>query len=283
MKLAIPGTMESTASSKTIKATSGFFKVARYSFFDLLRSRWMLIYTAFFVALGGGLLYFGGDSAQAALSILNVVILMVPLICLMLSLSYYYYTRDFIELILTQPIGRSSVFLGHYLGVALPLTGSFVLGTAWPFVIAGFRTRVDWPVVLSLLLAGALVSLIFSALAFWLGLLHEERVRALGLTLFIWLVFTIIYDAGLLLFIMMAQAYPLERALIALSLLNPVDLTRIFVLLQLDAAALMGYTGAIFKRFLGSNLGVIISLASLLLWVIIPVALGLRAFRRKNF
>ena len=258
-------------------------KVMKYGFFDLLRSRWIIIYTLFFLAVTGGLLYFGGDPSQAVLSNLNLVLLVVPLVSLVLGLSYYYYTRDFVELMLTQPISRLSVFLGHYAGIALPLVGSFLLGSGVPFLIYSLRNEADLSVIGSLLISGSLVTLVFSALAFWIGLANEERVRALGIALGVWLGMTMLYDGLLMLFIVLMQAYPIERALIGLSLLNPIDLSRILVLLQLDTAALMGYTGAVFKTFFGSIWGILISTASLLLWTVIPVVLGLRAFKRKNF
>lgn len=43
--------------------------------------------------------------------------------------------------------------------------------------------------------------------------------------------------------------YPLEKATLTLVLLNPVDLGRILMLMQLDISALMGYTGAFFQQF----------------------------------
>lgn len=39
--------------------------------------------------------------------------------------------------------------------------------------------------------------------------------------------------------------------MIVLSALNPIDLGRILVLLKMDVAALLGYTGAVFRQFLG--------------------------------
>ncbi len=258
-------------------------KVMKYAFFDLMRSRWMLIYTLFFVASTGGLLYFGDDAAQAALSSLNLVLLIIPLVSLMLGMNHYYYTRDFVQLILTQPVSRPSVFLGQYAGVALPLAGAFVLGTGVPFFVFGLSRQLDLGMVISLLVAGALISLIFTALAFWIGLVNEERARALGIALAVWLSLTVVYDGLVLYFIVVAQAYPIEGAVMALSILNPIDLSRILVLLQLDTAALMGYTGALFRAFLGSATGALISVAALLAWVAVPVALGLLAFRRKNF
>jgi Cu-processing system permease protein len=55
------------------------------------------------------------------------------------------------------------------------------------------------------------------------------------------------------------------------------------LLLRFDISALMGYTGAVFQRFFGGTAGASLSAMMLGLWIAAPVALGLRAFRRKDF
>ena len=68
-----------------------------------------------------------------------------------------------------------------------------------------------------------------------------------------------------------------------LILLNPIDLARILVLLQSDAAALMGYTGAVFERFFGSAYGLALTGGALVAWTGLPFGLGLRRFQSKDF
>jgi Cu-processing system permease protein len=77
--------------------------------------------------------------------------------------------------------------------------------------------------------------------------------------------------------------YPLETATIVMGTLNPVDLTRIFILLQLDISALMGYTGAVLKYYFGSYSGIIFSAVSLMLWLLLPLLTALKFFRIKDF
>ena len=78
------------------------------------------------------------------------------------------------------------------------------------------------------------------------------------------------------------QDYPLEKITIAMVALNPIDLARTIVLLRMDVSALMGMTGAIMQEFLGSALGISYSVGVLLLWIVTPLALALRVFRRKD-
>ena len=55
------------------------------------------------------------------------------------------------------------------------------------------------------------------------------------------------------------------------------------LLLTLDAAALMGYTGAVFGRLFGTLLGIAAAGAALLMWTGLPFVAGLRGFNRKDF
>jgi Cu-processing system permease protein len=88
---------------------------------------------------------------------------------------------------------------------------------------------------------------------------------------------------GLVLFLLFQFAdYPLEKAMIGISAFNPIDLSRILVLLKMDVSALMGYTGAIFKDFFGTTAGLVISLMVLILWIVIPAWLSTRKFNRKD-
>jgi Cu-processing system permease protein len=54
------------------------------------------------------------------------------------------------------------------------------------------------------------------------------------------------------------------------------------MLLQLDAGVLMGYSGALFKKFLGSATGSVFSVACMLFWVLLPLLLSVRIFKRKD-
>ena len=71
--------------------------------------------------------------------------------------------------------------------------------------------------------------------------------------------------------------------MIVLSVINPIDLGRILFLIKFNIAALMGYTGAVFQQFFGASLGIIISVVFMLLWILIPLSLSTRLFKRKDF
>ena len=87
----------------------------------------------------------------------------------------------------------------------------------------------------------------------------------------LWLFLAVVYDGIFLLSLVYFQDYPLDKFSLVASMLNPIDLSRILILLKLDISALLGYTGAVFKQFFGTGLGAFTSIAVLSLWVILPV------------
>ena len=258
-------------------------KIARYQVRDVMRSRWVLLYGIFFLLLTDALFRFGGPGERVLLSLMNVVLIAIPLVAVVLGTMYLYGSREFTELILAQPVRRRSLFLGLFAGLGLPLTLAFVLGTGLPFWAHGGMAGGGWLPLTLLLGTGVALTLIFASVAFLVALSTEDRIKGLGFSLGVWVFFTVVFNAMVLLGIYLLSDYPVERGVLALSLLNPVDLGRILLLLSFDISALMGFTGAVFRRFFGSGLGQGVAISALVVWLIVPFALGLRRFNRKNF
>jgi Cu-processing system permease protein len=258
-------------------------KIARYQLRDVMRSRWILVYGVFFLLMTDALFRFGGSGERVLLSLMNVVLIAIPLVAVVLGTMYLYGAREFNELLLSQPVRRRSLFLGLFAGLAIPLCLAFVLGTGLPFLAHGGVGEEGWRPILSLLGTGVGLTLVFASLAFLVALSTEDRIKGLGFSLGIWVFFTVVFNGLVLLAIYMFGDYPMERAVIALSLLNPVDLGRILLLLTFDISALMGFTGAVFRQFFGSGMGMAITVGALVLWLAVPFLLGLRKFDRKNF
>jgi Cu-processing system permease protein len=137
--------------------------------------------------------------------------------------------------------------------------------------------------MIALIATGAALTFIFTAISFSIALLAEDRLRGLGIALGIWLLVALLYDGLLLVAVALLSDYPIERPLLALTFANPVDLARVLLLLKLDVAALMGYTGAVFQRAFSSPVGPALAAGMLGLWIAVPLAFGARQFRRKDF
>ena len=258
-------------------------KILKYSFYDLIRSRWSYVYFAFYLLLGIVLLFLNNDLSKAVITLMNVIIILVPLIGTIFGIMYYYNSKEFTELLLAQPIRRSSIFLGQYLGVALSLSMSLVIGLGLPFIFYGiFKSSAIWDFSL-LLITGTFLTLIFTALAFNIALSNENKIKGFGYAILLWLFMAVIYDGIFLMSLIAFEEYPLDSFSLIGTMLNPIDLSRVLILLKLDISALLGYTGAIFQKFFGTNFGIIISSTVLSLWVLIPTILIQIKARKKDF
>ncbi len=259
------------------------FKILKYSFYDLIRSRWSYVYFAFYLLLGVVLLFLNNDLSKAVITLMNVIIILVPLIGTIFGVMYYYNSKEFTELLMAQPIKRSSIFLGQYFGISLSLSFSLILGLGLPFIFYGiFKSNIIWDFSL-LLITGSLLTFIFTALAFNIALNNENKIKGFGYAILLWLFMAVIYDGIFLISLIAFEEYPLDTFSLLGTMTNPIDLSRVLILLKLDISALMGYTGALFQKFFGTNLGLILATGMLVLWVLIPVLFIKRKAIRKDF
>ncbi|MBK7834773.1 MAG: ABC transporter permease [Gemmatimonadetes bacterium] len=262
---------------------STVLKIMRYVLMDVLRNRWVIGYALFFLAVTDVLLRLGGSGPRALLSLLNVVVLLIPLVTIVFGTIYWHGAREFNELLLSQPVARATLFHGLFAGLVIPLSAAFVVGVSIPVLVHRAADGETLALLGMMLVAGCALTAVFGALAVLIAGLVDDRLKGLGLALGVWLLMTVAYD-GLVLWVAMAfQDYPLEGAMLALTFANPVDLARVLLVLRFDVSALMGYTGAVMQRLLGSPLGMLAAVAGLALWTLLPGLLALRAFKRRDF
>jgi Cu-processing system permease protein len=253
------------------------FKVVKYVIIDILRNKIVIAYTILLLALSVSLFSIEDNVTKGLLSLLNIVLILVPLVSIIFSTIYIYNSSEFIELLLAQPIKRSKLLLSMFSGLLFSLLIAFLIGAGLPVLLLA-------PSITSfyMVLSGSLLTAIFVALSLVATVKTRDKARGIGLSIMLWLVFSLLYD-GLLLFLMFQLSdYPLEKPMIGLISLNPIDLARILMLLKLDASALMGYTGAVFNKFFGTQMGVAYSIMIMLLWISIPVSASVRIFRKKD-
>lgn len=248
-----------------------------YILYDIAKNKIIIAYTIFLFLASFGLFQIEENNGKAILSLLTIVLIVVPLICMVFTTIHYYNSYEFIELMLSQPISRNKLLLSEYIGVAVSLLVAFSIGVGIPVLLYSFNAT-----GISLLLAGFSLTLVFVSIAFLASVKTRDKARGIGLALLLWFYFSLVYD-GLVLLILFAFAdYPMEKATIVLSALNPVDLARISIMLKLDISAVMGYTGALYKDFFGSTAGILLSIGVMLLWMVLPLVFAIISFRRKD-
>ncbi len=250
---------------------------------DVLRKRWVIAYAIVLAVAGDLLLRLAGNGPSALLSLLNVVLLLIPLIALILGSASLYGAREFTELLLAQPIPRRALFIGLYLGLTLPLMGATLVGIGLPFLLERALDPATLPMLLVLLAVSVLLVGVFTALAFLITVSVRDRARGLGVAILLWLTLGILYDGVILGIATAFRDWPIERGMLAAMVLNPIDLARTILLLRLDVAALMGYTGAVFRMAFGSTQGLVLAFLALVSWMLIPWWAGAKAFDRRDF
>ena len=252
-------------------------KLSRYVLYDILRSKVVIAYTLFLLVVSFSLFQLEENHSKAILSLLNIVLIVVPLISMIFTTIHYYNSYEFIELMLSQPLSRTRILMSEYSGVSLSLLSAFFIGVGLPVLMFAFDET-----GMALLFTGAALTMVFTSIAFLAAVKARDKARGIGAALLLWFYFALIYDGLVLLILFAFSDYPMEKFTLLLSALNPVDLGRIFIMLKMDVSALMGYTGALYKDFFGSGMGVFFTAGIMLLWATVPLWLAVRSFKGKD-
>jgi len=252
-------------------------RIVKFIVLDILKNKIVLVYTLILAVLAWSVFSLEDNSTKGILTLLNVVLLTVPLVSVIFSTIYLYNSSEFIELLLSQPINRSKIWWSLFFGLVISLLLSFFIGVGIPILIYA-----PGDVGFMMLLVGLFISTVFVAIAFLSSIITRDKAKGIGISIMLWLFFALLFD-GIVLFLLFQLAdYPIEKMMVGITALNPIDLARILILLHLDVSAMMGYTGAIFKDFFGTSLGVVLVFIILFLWIAIPYWVSLVKFKRKD-
>jgi Cu-processing system permease protein len=258
-------------------------KIFTYSLKDLSRSRWIFFYGIFYLVFTFGLFMLSNDLSKTIISLMNITMVLVPLIATIFSSMYFYNSREFIELLLAQPLPRSKIFIGLFLGVSISLSLCFLIGVGAPFLLYGIFTSIEIWNYSTLLVTGVILSIVFSGISIWISIVNENKLMGFGISIILWLTFSVLYDGVILLLLLAYSEYPIDKFAIGASIFNPISLSRILIMLKLDISALMGFTGAVFKKFFGTYAGMGISFFALIFWIFIPILGIFYSSRKKDF
>ena len=107
-------------------------KLSRYVLYDILRSKVILAYTLFLFIVSISMFQMEENSSKAMLSLLNIVLIVLPLVSLIFTTIHYYNSYEFIELMSSQPMSRTRILLSEFAGVSLSLLSAFFIGVGIP-------------------------------------------------------------------------------------------------------------------------------------------------------
>jgi Cu-processing system permease protein len=252
-------------------------KIIKYVIIDILRNKIMLAYTVFLFLLTFMLFGLEDNTTKGLMGLLNILLIIVPMVSIVFSTIYIYNSAEFIELLVSQPLTRTRIWLSLFTGMSVSVSLAFLTGVGLPLLF--FVPDITG---VTMIITGLLLSVIFIAIAMLASVKTRDKAKGIGVAILLWLYFSLLFD-GIVLFLLFQFAdYPMEKPMILISALNPIDLGRIMILLKMDVAALLGYTGAVFQQFFGTLWGQAVSLLILLLWAAVPAALSVRRFNHKD-
>ena len=260
------------------------YLIAKREFLDAVRNRWFFFFAVLFILLDSTISYSGIISGRdntflkPAISLLNLVLILVPLMALIMGANSFTGARESWELLLIQPISRREAMLGKYLGLGIAITATILLG----FISAGviLILNVGYKEIshfLFLVFLSVLLSLIFLSIASVTSIILGEKAKSIGVSFMLWFWFVIIYD-----FILVGLTLVLGEVIVVLLFLNPVDLVRTILLTSIGNATLVGPAGAVLNKTFGDLTGMALSLVVLLAWLLVPLLVALLIFEKKD-
>ncbi len=252
-------------------------RLIRFVVLDIVKNKTTLGYAILLSVFSWSIFGLEDNATKGVLTLLNIMLLIVPLASIIFSTIYIYNSAEFIDLMVSQPLKRKKIWISLFAGLSISQSLSFLLAAGIPLLLFA-----PLKIAISMMVVGCVLSIIFIAIAFLASALTRDKSKGIGLSILLWLYFALLFD-GLVLFLLFQFAeYPIENAMIGVTMLSPIDMSRILILLQLDVSALLGYTGAIFSNFFGTGLGMAISALVLCLWVIVPFYISLSIFNKKD-
>jgi len=252
-------------------------RIIKIIFLDILKNRIILAYTFILAILSWSAFALEDNPSKGLLTILNVILFTVPLVAVLFATIYLYNSSEFIELLLSQPVKRKKIWLALFLALSASMCLAFAIAAGIPLLIYA-PDNIGFMMVI----VGLMITLVFVALAFLCAIVTRDKARGIGIAIMTWLYFALLFDGLVLFLLFQFSDYPIEKPMVALTALSPIDLARIEILLQLDQSAMMGYTGAIFKDFFGTTAGLLAAFLLLALWAVVPFYVSMRKFMKKD-
>ena len=268
---------------------------ARQELVLAVRSRWTQTFALAFAALAlavavSGYVLSGGsgvqDFARTAASLVQLVILLVPLTALLLGVLALASDRGNAELLFSQPVSRAAILLGRVLGLYQALVSAQAIGFGAAGLVIYSRAG-DEGVLGFLVVVGAAVALtglcLGLAALIAAGNIGKRRSRALALALVVWLVLVVLADLAALGTASLLRSGAASRLLITAAIVNPVGAVRTAALLLIEGTAAFGSASLALLRFAGgpARAGLLLA-GSIALWLAVPFWIASRRLARAD-
>ncbi len=274
---------------------SPFWSCVRQELRLAVRSRWTIAFAFVFAALAfvvsaAGYILTGGqglqDFARTAASLVELVVLLVPLASLVFGVMALTPDPGAAELLYSQPIARRTILGARIVGLWFALVGAEALGFGASGLVLFARTGSGGlGSFLGVMTASFALTAVFLcvAAAVAAGGTSRGRARSLAVALALWCATVVLYDAAALAIASLLPGGLASRVLIVAAIANPVDAVRTGTLMAIEGTAAFGSASLALLRFTSGATGAALWLfASVVLWVVLPFTLAAARLKRAD-
>jgi ABC-type transport system involved in multi-copper enzyme maturation permease subunit len=274
------------------------YSVGKKEFMDNLRNKWIIAMMVIFFLLtilasylaggqAGGEDAFGGME-ETVVTLLSISSLLIPIIAIMLGYSTISGEAESgsLSIVLTYPVKRIEVLLGKLLGLGSVLIFSTVAGFGVGGIIIAATVGVDegvgylWFIALTIMLG-----LVYLSLSICISSLCKKRVTSIagGVMLFFWamiygmIIFGILLASGVTYEEFLTPGFSYPDWLFQSVFLSPGDAYQMSVM---EAFGLSQAFGFEIEAPEYMSLGLLVF--AQFLWLIIPLILAYRFFKRRD-
>jgi Cu-processing system permease protein len=272
-----------------------FWLCARQELVLAARSRFLLVFAVTFAVLAllvaaSGYVLTGGagiqDFNRTAASLIELVVLVVPLAALVMGVTALTQDRGALELLFSQPFARSTILAGRLAGLLGALAAAEAIGFGLSGLVLFSRSGgMGVGAFLGVAASSVVLTAVFLGLAAALtaGGAARRRLRALSLALVVWFVAVVLVDVAALAVASQLSSRLASRVLIATTIVNPIDAVRTSMLLLVQGTAAFGAASLAFLRVTHGATGAAVWLgASILVWIVAPLTIGAVRLNRAD-
>jgi len=262
---------------------------------ECLRNRWVVAMTLLLAALALSLTFLGsaptGNVGTSALDVVivslsSLTIFVIPLVALLISHDAIVgeMERGTMLLLLSYPVSRLQVLLGKFLGHLAVLTFATAFGygaAAIALMVSGAEIGGgSWAAFAGMILTSILLGAVFIAIGYLISALVRERATAAGIAIGVWLLLVVLFDMALLGALVVDQGRTISStALSGMLLFNPTDVYRLFNLAGAENVSVLTNMSGIADQ---ASLSPVVLLATLVIWVLVPLTLAGLTFSRRE-
>src|SRR5690606_2260756 len=125
---------------------------------------------------------------------------------ILFSAIYVYNSSVFLELLVSQPLKRRTIWISVCIGLSISLALSILIGAGIPILL---YEATDTGFIM--LFMGLMLSVIFVSIAVLAAVLTRDKAKGIGVVILLWLYFSLLFDGIVLAILFQFADYPLEK------------------------------------------------------------------------